>query len=80
MSKRAHKLAKRLNKETILAHMPKVYYIFDESRGEYRVGQTDWPSDVFNFVSKEDFETFKKVYIDLLMPLIDRTFDDDNGS
>lgn len=76
MSARAKELAKRLNKETILEQMPKVYFVEDLSMGRYRVGRTDWPGDAFNLVPAKDFEVFKSVYEALNMPLLDKAHED----
>ncbi len=76
-TKRGRELAERLNKETVIANMPKVTFVEDEYNGGYRVGRTDWPSDAFNVVPKAEFETFRKVYDALSMPLVDLTDSDD---
>ena len=68
---RGKELAARLNKETILEQMPKIYYVEDAYNGGYRVGRTDWPGDVFNLVPKADFETFRKVYEGLNFKVVD---------
>jgi hypothetical protein len=75
-SKRGRELAERLNKHTILDQMPKLYFVEDAYNGGYRVGRTDWPGDVFNLVPKAEFDTFRKVYEGLNMPLIDSTYDE----
>lgn len=70
-TKRGRELAERLNRQTILDNMPKVYFVADGER--YRVGRTDWPGDVFNLVEVGDFDVFRRVYSDLNMPLLDKT-------
>lgn len=72
-TQRGRELAARLNRQTVLDQMPKIYFVSDPSYSRYRVGRTDWPGDVFNLVSEEDFQVFKKVYQALLMPLLDYT-------
>lgn len=74
---RGRELAARLNKQTILDSMPRVYFVEDEYNGGYRVGRTDWPGDAFNIVPKAEFETFRKVYEALSMSLLDKTHDED---
>lgn len=74
---RGKALADRLNKETVSRMMPKLYFVADLSMDRYRVGRTDWPGDAFQLIPKDEFETFKKVYEQLSMPLFDLT-DDDN--
>lgn len=74
-TKRGRELAQRLNQQTILNNMPKVYFVEDPYNEGYRVGRTDWPSDQFNIVSKVEFEAFRKVYEGINMPLIDATND-----
>lgn len=74
---RGRELAQRLNQQTILENMPKVYFVEDEYNGGYRVGRTDWPGDAFNIVPKADFEVFQRVYKGLSMPLVDKTHDED---
>jgi hypothetical protein len=69
----------RQHMDNVLRDMPKVYFVKDEHAHRYRVGRTDWPGDVFNLVEWKDFETFRKVYESLNMPLVDLT-DDDDGS
>ncbi len=69
-------LASRLNKETVLERMPKLYFVEDGDR--VRLGRTDYPGDVFNLVPKSQFAVFKAVYEEMNMPLIDLT--DDDGS
>jgi hypothetical protein len=76
-SKRGRELAARLNKQTVLDNMPKVYFVEDSYNGGYRVGRTDWAPDAFNIVPKAEFETFRKVYERLSMPLLDKTYDED---
>lgn len=76
-NKRGRELAERLNKQTILDNMPKVYFVEDAYNGGYRVGRTDWPGDVFNIVPKADFETFRKVYEGVDMPLIAADIEED---
>lgn len=76
-TKRGRELADRLNKQTILNNMPKVYFVEDLGGARYRVGRTDWPGDAFNIVPAEDFETFRRVYEGLNMPLLDKTNDQD---
>lgn len=73
-SKRGRELAARLNRETILEQMPKLYFVLDGSR--VRIGRTDWPGDYFNIVPSKDFEVFKLIYEGLNMPLLDKTDDD----
>lgn len=75
-SKRGRELAERLNKQTVLDNMPKVYFVEDPYNGGYRVGRTDWPGDVFIIIPKAEFEGFRKVYENLSMPLLDKTFED----
>lgn len=58
--------------ENVLRDMPKLYFVRDDYNGDYRVGRTDWPGDTFNIVSRAEFETFRKVYEALNMPLIDQ--------
>jgi hypothetical protein len=74
---RGKALAERLNRETILEHMPKIYYVEDFSAGRYRVGRTDWPGDQFDLVPIAEFKIFRKVYEGLNMPLLDKTHDED---
>jgi hypothetical protein len=74
-TKRGRELAQRLNQQTILDNMPKVYFVEDRYNGGYRVGRTDWPGDMFNIVPKAEFEAFRKVYEGINMPLIDCTDD-----
>lgn len=74
---RGRALAKRLNEQTILERMPKIWFVFDEYRNEYRVGRTDWPGDRFDFLSTEKFNTFKEVYESLGFKLEDKTFFDE---
>lgn len=76
-TRRGRELAQRLNKQTILNEMPKVYFVKDEYNEGYRVGRTDWPGDAFNIVPEAEFEVFRKVYERLSMPLIDKTNDPD---
>jgi hypothetical protein len=76
-TKRGKELAERLNRETVLAQMPKLYYVADLSVDRYRVGRTDWPGDAFQCVPKDEFETFLKVYKSLSMPIYDLSNDDD---
>jgi hypothetical protein len=70
-------LASRLNKETVLECMPKLYYVEDGDR--VRLGRTDWAGDVFNLVPKSEFAVFKRIYEEINMPLIDLTWDDDGA-
>jgi hypothetical protein len=72
-------LAERLNKETVLKNMPKLYFVEDLGMGRYRVGRTDWPGDAFQLIPKDEFEIFRKVYEQLSMPLYDLTHDDDRS-
>lgn len=74
---RGKELAARINKQTVLDNMPKLYFVADLGMGRYRVGRTDWSGDTFNLVPKKEFETFRKVYEAMNMPLIDLTNDDD---
>lgn len=76
-SKRGRELAQRLNKQTILDQMPKVYFVEDLGMKRYRVGRTDWPDDVFELIPAEEFKVFRKVYEQLQMPLLDKTLDED---
>lgn len=76
---RGEALAKRLNKETILEKMPKIYFVEDSYNGGYRVGRTDWAGDWFIIVSKADFDMFLTIYKGLNMPIIDLTHDDDGS-
>lgn len=75
-TQKGRELAERLNRQTILDNMPKVYFVEDLGMSRYRVGRTDWPGDVFNFVHPDDFNTFRKVYEALNMPLLDKTHDE----
>lgn len=72
---RGRELAARLNRETVLKEMPKLYYV--EDRDCVRLGRTDWAGDVFNVVPKAEFAVFKRIYEKINMPLIDLTNDDD---
>ena len=77
---RGEALAKRLNKETILEKMPKIYFVEDSYNGGYRVGRTDWAGDVFEIVSKDKFDEFIAFYkVKMGMPLLDLTHDDDGS-
>lgn len=76
--KRGQALAQRLNRETILEHMPKIYFVEDLGFGRYRVGRTDWPGDCFNLVPRAEFDIFRRVYDGLNMPLLDKTHDDED--
>lgn len=78
-SKRGKELAARINKQTVLDNMPKLYFVEDLSMDRYRVGRTDWPGDTFNLVPAKDFEVFRKVYESMNMPLIDLSYDDDGS-
>lgn len=69
-TQRGKELADRLNMQTVFDKMPKLYYVADLQMGRYRVGRTDWPGDVFEFVTETQFEAFKNVYERLSMPLI----------
>ena len=73
---RGRELAARMNRQTILDEMPKIYYVEDPYNWGYRVGRTDWPGDAFFMVPKAEFDTFKKVYAMLSMPLLDKTDED----
>lgn len=75
-STRGKELAARLNKETILEYMPKLYFVEDFGMGRYRVGRTDWPGDVFELVPRKEFDVFRKIYQSLNMPLL--VVNDDN--
>lgn len=75
-STRGRELADRLNRETVLNKMPKLYFVEDFGMDRYRVGRTDWPGDVFNCIPRSEFDTFRKIYEALSMPLIDLTHDD----
>lgn len=70
---RGKELAERINRETILEQMPKLYFVEDPYNGGYRVGRTDWAGDMFDIVPKADFETFRRIYESLNMPLLDKT-------
>ena len=70
------RLTARLSRKTILEKMPKLYFVQDDSNKGYRVGRTDWPGDTFNIVPRAEFETFRKVYEGLDMPLLDKTWED----
>lgn len=74
--KRGEAIAQRLNRETVLEHMPKVYFVEDLGVGRYRVGRTDWPGDCFNLVPRAEFDIFRRVYEELNMPLLDMTHED----
>lgn len=76
-SKRGRELAARINKQTVLDNMPKLYFVEDGDR--VRLGRTDWAGDVFNFVPKSEFAVFKRIYEEINMPLIDLTWDDDGA-
>lgn len=76
---RGRELANRLNRETVLARMPKLYYVEDFSMDRYRVGRTDWAGDVFECIPRAEFEAFKTIYERLNMPLLDLTNDDDGS-
>lgn len=76
-SKRGRELAERLNRQTILDRMPKLYFVEDFGMGRYRVGRTDWPGDTFNLIPRKEFDAFRKIYEGLNMPLLDKTHDDD---
>lgn len=80
LTNRGRELAERLNRESIIEKMPKIYYVEDFSADRYRVGRTDWPGDRFELISRKRFDIFKSVYQRLNMPLIDKTFDDDTSS
>lgn len=67
---RGKALADRLNMQTVFDKMPKLWYVADLTYDRYRVGRTDWSGDVFELVPKAEFETFKKVYESVNMPLI----------
>lgn len=76
---RGKALAERLNKETILEMMPKIYFV-ETYNGEYRVGRTDWACDVFEIVPKDKFDEFIAFYkVKMGMPLLDLTHDDDGS-
>ena len=76
-SKRGRELAERLNRQTILDNMPKLYFVEDFGMGRYRVGRTDWPGDMFELIPIAEFDAFRKIYQALNMPLLDKTTDDD---
>lgn len=76
-SKRGRELAARINKQTVLDNMPKLYYVEDLYNGGYRVGRTDWPGDAFNIVTKFEFDIFLRIYNGLSMPIEDKTNDED---
>jgi len=78
-SKRGKELADRINKQTVLDRMPKLYYVSDLSMGRYRVGRTDWPGDVFELISAPEFESFLCIYQKLNMPIHDLSDDDDDS-
>jgi hypothetical protein len=75
-SKRGRELAQRLNQQTILDNMPKLYYVEDSYNGGYRVGRTDWAGDVFNIVPKAEFDIVLKVLNGLNYPILDKTYED----
>jgi hypothetical protein len=75
-SRQGKALAERMNQQTILKKMPRIYYVEDPYNGGYRVGRSDWAGDQFNIVPKEEFLTFKKVLEDLQYPLDDKTHDE----
>ncbi len=76
-SKRGKELADRINKQTVLDRMPKLYYVEDSHRGGYRIGRTDWPGDTFMIVAKEHFDIFLTIYKQMSMPIFDLTNDED---
>lgn len=71
-TKRGKELAERLNKETVEAMTPKIYWCEHEIGGEnrIRIGRTDWPGDAFNIISAKEFETFRNIYQGLGFKLI----------
>lgn len=70
---RGKELAERLNKQTILENMPKIYFVSDLGMGRYRVGRTDWPSDAFELVPAREFDVFAKICKQLSWPLLDKS-------
>jgi hypothetical protein len=72
-STRGHKLATRLNRQTILSQMPKIYFVKDSYASNYRVGRSDNPGDCFEIVQTADFDSFRKVYEALGFTLYDNT-------
>lgn len=75
-TKRGRELADRLNKQTILDRMPKLYYVNDSFHDCVRIGRTDWPGDAFEIVPNEDFTIFKRIYDRLNMPFPCKDDDD----
>lgn len=73
-SQRGRELAARLNKQTVLDNMPKLYYVEDGDR--VRLGRTDWPGDAFNIIPADEWEVFQRIYTAMSMPLIDLTHDE----
>lgn len=76
-TQRGRELAARINRQTVIDNMPKLYYVEDGDR--VRLGRTDWAGDVFNLVPKSEFAVFKRIYEEINMPLIDLTGDDDGS-
>lgn len=72
-STRGRELAARLNRQTILAQMPKIYFVKDSYADNYRVGRSDNPSDCFEIIENRDFDGFRKVYEALGFTLYDNT-------
>lgn len=70
---RGRELAERLNKQTILDNMPKIYFVEDLYHGGYRVGRTDWAPDQFEIIPLNRFEIFKEIMDMLAYPLLDKT-------
>lgn len=75
-TKRGKELAARLNKETILEQMPKLYFVEDFGMNRYRVGRTDWAGDMFECIPRAEFDAFRKIYEKMNMPLLDLTHED----
>lgn len=74
-TKRGRELAQRLNYQTILDRMPKLYFVEDGDR--VRLGRTDWPGDAFNVFPASEFAIFRSIYERMSMPLRDATNDED---
>ena len=72
-SKEVRKAEKLMAKKLeIYRAMPKIYYVRDRDR--YRIGRTDWPGDVFDTISAEEFKTFEWIYTRLQCILVDFTY------
>lgn len=73
-TKRGRELAERINQQTILERMPKIYFVFDEYRNACLVGRTDWPGDRFNIIRTVEFATFCRIYEGLGFTILDETY------